>query len=98
MRTGPIEYPRDLLPITHLLKRHLFHGSARHDHPVVAIIRHLIEILIKFPHMLDGRILRRMSLDFHEIKLHLQGGITEETHQVRLGRYLKGHQIQYDYP
>ena len=48
--------------------------------------------------MLDGRILRRMSLDLHEIKFHLQGCITEEANQVRLGRYLKGHQIQYDYP
>jgi len=98
VRTGPIEYLRDLLPITNFLERHLLHGSARHDHPVVEIIRHLIEILIKFLHMLDGRILRRMSLDLHEIKFHLQGCITEEANQVRLGRYLKGHQIQYDYP
>ena len=48
--------------------------------------------------MLDGRILRRMSLDLHGNKSARGGWDNEIANQVRLGRYLKGHQIQYDYP
>ena len=46
--------------------------------------------------MFDRGILRRMTLQFHEGDIHLQGCIRQQTDQVRLCRNLQGHQVEDD--
>ena len=93
MRTRPIEYFRNLLPISHFFKRHLFNRSTRYNHPVIIRIFHGVEVLVKLTHVFNGRILGCMAFDFHQIHFHLQRRITQQTDQIRFGRYLKRHQI-----
>ena len=64
-----------LLPIADLLEGHLLHRSSRHDHAVVIVTLDHLKVLIELAHVLNGGILRRMPLNLHEIKLHLQRGI-----------------------
>ena len=80
MRTCPIKDMGHLLPIAHLLKRHLLHRCSSNDHTIVIVPLNRLKVLIKLSHVLHGRVLRCVPLDLHEIKLHLQRGIAQESH------------------
>ena len=50
MRTCPIKYFGNFLPISHLLEVHLFHRSTGDDHAVVFLVTHLLEVGIERLH------------------------------------------------
>ena len=98
MRPCPIENFRNLIPIRHLFEVHLLHRCPGDNHAVILLIAHQLKVGVEGFHVFDGRILRRMALDFHERDFHLKRRIGEQTHQVSLRRNLQRHQVEYDEP
>ena len=71
MCTSPIEDLGQLVPIPHLLEWHPLYRRPSDDHTVVKLVSHTIEIPVELAHMLHWRILGRVSLDLHQLQLHL---------------------------
>lgn len=96
VRASPVEDLHDLRPILHILVLHRLDRSTRHNHAVKLLLGEFGEILVEHHHVLYRRILRGVALQLHKIHLQLQRGIGEKTHQVGLGGYLEGHQVEHD--
>ena len=72
----------------------MLHRSTGNDHAVELLIAHLGKVAVEHHHMLYRRVLRGMTLQFHETDLQLQRCIGQQTDQVCLGRDLQRHQVQ----
>ena len=96
MRARPREDFGNLSPVADLLVLQLLDRSTRNNHAVVLLIAHLLEVTIEHHHVLDGRILGRMTLQLHEAHLQLQRGVRQETDKVCLCRYLQRHEVEND--
>ena len=100
-RTGdvgfhPLENLGHLIPIRHLFVSELFDGGAGDDHAVELLFLEDVEILVEHHHVLDGRILGGVALEFHKTYLQLQGRIGEQPHQVGLRGNLERHEVEDD--
>ena len=94
MRTRPIEYFHYFIPIGHFFEIQLFYRGTGDNHTVVLLTTHFFKVSIECPHVFYRRILRCMTLDFHERDFHLKRCIGEQTHKIRLCGNLQRHQVQ----
>ncbi len=85
---GPIEDAVDFPPIVYILIGNGLNGGSGDDHAIELMLHQQLRILVEHHHVLHGGILRRMALELHEIDLHLQRGVGQQTDEVGLGRYL----------
>ena len=56
MSTRPIKNSSNLIPIIHILIRHLLYRSSRNNHPVIFLVAHQIKVMIECFHMFYRRI------------------------------------------
>ena len=98
MRFGPLENLGNLGPIAHFLKRQMLYWCARNNHAVELLIAHSIEIFVKAHQVFNGRILRRMALQFHKAHLQLQGRVRKQAYKVRFGCYFQRHEVENNNP
>ena len=96
VRTRPIEYILYLAPVVHVFEIEMLHRCAGDNHPVELLVAHQVEVTVKRLHMLDGRVLRGMALQFHKAHLYLEGRVREQPYQVGLGSNLYRHQVEDD--
>ena len=93
----PLEDFGNFLPIRHFLVVELLNGRASDDHSVELLFLEDVEVLVEHHHVLDGRIFRRVTLEFHEIHLQLQRRIGKQPHQVGFRGDFKRHEVEnYD--
>ena len=94
MRTRPRKDFRDFPPVADILIFQLLHRRAGDYHAVVLLLTHLAKVEIEHHHVLDRRILRRMTTELHKADLQLEGGIRQQTDKVGLCRNLQRHQVE----
>ncbi len=94
IRLAEVHDLAQLRPVIHLLKVHGLNRCAGDDHPVVAVILHLVEGLIKRLQMgcsdMGGGVAGRLQ----QGHMDLQGGVRQQTGNLGLGGDLGGHQVQ----
>ncbi|MNT48016.1 hypothetical protein D3C72_1847760 [compost metagenome] len=98
MLMGPLDDLDDARPVDHLLELHQPERRPRDDHAVVVVATHLLEVVIEVLQVRLGRVLRLPIVDAQQIHVHLQGRVGEHPHQLDLGLYLLGHQVEDEHP
>ena len=91
---APLHNLGQLLPVIHLLKGQILHRRAGDDHTVEFPVFQLIEGLIEGQQMLLRGILGPMAGHHHQLQMHLQGGVAQNSAQLGLGDDFCGHQVQ----
>ena len=92
---APLHDPAQLRPVVHRFKLHQLHRCAGDDHAVEFAILQLIEGLVEGQKMLRGHILGLVGGHLHELQMHLQRGVAQESGELGLRNDLGGHQIQH---
>ena len=91
---GPLHDLAKLLPIVHLLKVQKLYGGTRDDHAVVFLVADVVKGLVEGEEMLLRRVLGLVGLSADEGQLDLQGGISQDSRDLRFGLDLFGHEIE----
>ena len=90
----PLHDLAELLPVIDFLERHLLDGSTGDDHTVERAVLHVVEVLVERQHVFGIHVLRLVRLHLQQLQMHLQRGVSQKARQLRLGRDLRGHQVQ----
>ena len=66
------------------------------DHAVELFASEVVVRAVEHHHVLDGRVLRCVTLQLHKRDVELQRGVRQQAYQVGLRRNLQRHQVQDD--
>ena len=92
---APLHYAAELGPVVDLLEGHVLHGSPGDDQTVEIAVLDVLEALVELDHVLLGRMRGLVGAGLDQLKLDLERGVRDEPHELGLGLYLGGHQVQY---
>ena len=94
MGACPVKDTRDLLPVFHILESHLLDRGTGDDHAVPFLLAEDREVLVEHLHVLDGRVLRCVAAQLHEVDLNLQRRVAQQSDQIGLSSDLQWHEIE----
>ena len=91
---APLHDPAELIPVFHLLKVQLLHRRAGDDHAVEIAVLYVLKIRVELEHVFLRGVFAHIGAGLHELQLHLQGRVAQQTGELGLRRNLGGHEIQ----
>ena len=94
VRGGPCHDAAELVPVVHVLEVQQLHGRAGDDHAVEVLILDLVECGVERVQVLFGHVLGIVRGRLQQAYLYLQGRVRQLAHDLSLGDYLRGHEVE----
>ena len=91
---APLHDLAQFRPVVHIFKGHLLHRRAGDHHAVEFPILQFVEGFIEIQQMLLRGIFGAVGGDHHQLQMHLQGRIAEQTAELGLRDDFRWHEIQ----